>query len=57
MIDSEAILKWNEEAEKYKYTFRTGENDFFKDWVLEDYKYTMSNFFYKDSQANSLRLC
>jgi len=57
VIDSEAILKWNEEAEKYKYTFRTGENDFFKDWVLEDYKYTMSNFFYKDSQANSLRLC
>jgi hypothetical protein len=34
VIDSESILKWNEEAEKYKYSFKTGENDFFSGWML-----------------------
>ena len=57
VIDKDAIEAWNREAERYDYSFRTGENDFFEDWMLEDAKYTMNNIFYRDGQSNRLRLC
>jgi len=57
VIDQDAIDAWNSEAERYSYSFRTGENEFFDGMVLEDAKYTMNNIFYRDGQSNRLHLC
>jgi len=48
VIDPAEIAQYNEEADRYRYTFRNGENDFFDGWLLIDAKYTLNNILYKD---------
>jgi hypothetical protein len=58
VIDAKTIERWNADAQRYSYTFRQGENDFFDGWTLEEAKATMQNIFYRDNiQSNRLRLC